>query len=356
VIQFGADLLNLVGSSASIPFDLEKLEKTTDDVYIVVDHKVDINDFASLKCKILPEEEWKKISKYFHLVQNEHLSSDCLKIPIVINNTFFTTIFNLIPFVYKMYKASPSAYFILNRPDGNSHVDEVAAAHGGMFEYVQEFFTYLGINFVWVDWDAHKTAFKSKGVLDLGVNGHLLDVTLADVLETAELMKEHIGLKDVKPFRKVYLSRRHLSVERGAPHVLKGGGTNRFDSDIRMYNEEVLEEYFRSKGYEVISSEMYFKTFKDQIAFFHEVEVLAGVSGSGFTNLIFMQDNQTAVDITAELVFSNGELGALQVIDSQHWLYNSYMKHHLHISIPSRRDPRRVIEKIESISNRINLF
>jgi hypothetical protein len=117
---------------------------------------------------------------------------------------------------------------------------------------------------------------------------------------------------------------------------------------IRMPNEDLLEEYFASIGYEVIYSEE-LKKDKSLIEYFSSVKVLAGVSGGGLSNSIFMQPGSILLEITTPI-------GSLK--DDGHWSFSihNYYKEiafcngMTHISLGSNGDPQNVIDIIDANS------
>jgi len=50
-----------------------------------------------------------------------------------------------------------------------------------------------------------------------------------------------------------------------------------------------------------------FNSLKEQISYFNEVSVFVGFTGSGMTSAIFMQNNQTVVEVVCPLSFGNSE-------------------------------------------------
>lgn len=137
--------------------------------------------------------------------------------------------------------------------------------------------------------------------------------SLEDLYESAV---EFAGCTDAqRPHRKVFITRKHDSVKdsRGS----------------RSANETVAEEFFKSQGFEIVYGEM-FKSLKEQIAFFNSVSVFAGLTGSGLTSSLFMQNGQTVVELVCPLKFTEDE--------SRYEMHNFYktismLKDHSLISI-----------------------
>jgi hypothetical protein len=64
----------------------------------------------------------------------------------------------------------------------------------------------------------------------------------------------------------------------------------------RIDNDKLIQDFFVSVGFEVIYPEN-FKTFTDQINYFSECSVIAGISGSGLANNIFMKPGGSVIEL-----------------------------------------------------------
>jgi len=91
-----------------------------------------------------------------------------------------------------------------------------------------------------------------------------------------KLLHENLAIESNNLFRKVYISRRHVYNQ-------------------RVENQDIVEQIFAENGYEIIYPETI--SFKDQLKIFSEAEFLAGVYGSGFTNIIFTNKNTKIICI-----------------------------------------------------------
>ena len=90
-----------------------------------------------------------------------------------------------------------------------------------------------------------------------------------------KLLHENLSIKS-NIFRKVYISRRNVF-------------------NPRLENQDNVEQIFSENGYEIIYPES--MSFKDQLKIFSEVEIFAGVYGSGITNVIFTNKNAKIICI-----------------------------------------------------------
>lgn len=103
--------------------------------------------------------------------------------------------------------------------------------------------------------------------------------------------------KEVKPFRKVFLSRRHMGHRPAPPE----SPWLTVPNDNRIDDHAAIERYFLSLGYEIVIPDN-FTSLEEQVNFFYETEILVSTTSSGITNAVFMQDGQTVVELQTPLV------------------------------------------------------
>ena len=137
------------------------------------------------------------------------------------------------------------------------------------------------------------------------------------------------AVKNVYYYLKKYL---RLGLQEPTKKVFISRNTARKNSGDRI-DEENIEQLFLDLGFEIVNPDN-FKNIKEQIRFFDQVKILAGVSGSGLTNALFMQPNSTVIEIVTPLSLKRDGLGET---DELHHFYKiiAYEKGHLLINIPN---------------------
>ena len=115
-----------------------------------------------------------------------------------------------------------------------------------------------------------------------------------------DFFKPLINDQNIKPFRKVFVSRSMAIGRVFDPEKTSGLS---YYNDQRIQDTLRLDEYFKSLGFEVVFAED-FDSFEDQINYFNEVDVLVGITGSGLTNAVWMQPGTTMVEIVTPLLVS----------------------------------------------------
>jgi len=164
-------------------------------------------------------------------------------------------------------------------------------------------------------------------------------VTPENIQELKDHFAKYIKNKDVKPFRKVYLSRRHLA-PRDYKWIKDGLSCK---TDHRLFDSEVLEKFLEDNGFEVIIPEEKFTNFVDQINYMYEVDTLVSLSSSGIANALFMQKNTSVIEFITTypmgLITGNWseDENSVEGSESVHHLYQtlSYVNHNCYFALPN---------------------
>lgn len=135
---------------------------------------------------------------------------------------------------------------------------------------------------------------------------------------------------NVKPYRNVYLSRKKVP--------LKIDDGNILIYDKRCNDEKLIEDFFISKGYEIVYPED-FNNYHDQIKFFYEVKTLVSITGAGLANEIYMKNGQKIIELVTPL-------HAGQNYSTQHNYYKelAFLKKHVFIGFHNDKDTNEIIE------------
>lgn len=127
-------------------------------------------------------------------------------------------------------------------------------------------------------------------------------------------------------------------------------GVNKIDKEIK------LENFFKEKGFEILSREFFDKnTLIDDIKYFRDVKILAGLSGAGLTNAIFMQPGNMVIEIAIPQITHVAEEEDLypnKRVIARHLFHpaSSFIKDHTHIQIAvNDNNPDNVINKINKL-------
>jgi|DEB19_MinimDraft_3_1074340.scaffolds.fasta_scaffold00039_35 hypothetical protein len=143
------------------------------------------------------------------------------------------------------------------------------------------------------------------------------------------------------PNKVAYLARSKVP-PKAENSIFNGKDQNSFriKNDLRIEDEEVLIEYFKQKGFDIVYPED-FASFEEQIIYFDSVKAMICPSGSGMANMMFLQPSQIVVELQTPVL-----IGGTQQV---HPFYEGFAwakKHNL-ITIPHERKSEHIIEYFE---------
>jgi hypothetical protein len=93
------------------------------------------------------------------------------------------------------------------------------------------------------------------------------------------MARKSVRNPEIVPFRKVFVARKN-------------------NLDQRIDNDEEIKDFFKNYEFEIVYPED-FDTFWDQIRYFNECKIIAGISGSGLLNCIFMKPGGTVIELVS---------------------------------------------------------
>jgi hypothetical protein len=148
--------------------------------------------------------------------------------------------------------------------------------------------------------------------------------------------------------KKVYISRKNIETqtfeyENKDKELLK-------DIKERLFDEHVLEQYFRRNNFEIVYPET-FNSFIDQINYFNKVKTLVSLSGASSLNGIFMQPGANILEISTDLITPHGDSNYGNFVKSHHHFFHN-IAHERDIFFYSIKNDTKqskdIINKIES--------
>jgi hypothetical protein len=101
--------------------------------------------------------------------------------------------------------------------------------------------------------------------------------SLIGVKMLSSRIKKYLQRSNVEPFRKIFVARKDYLAQ-------------------RIDDQKEVQEFFIDQGFEIVYPES-FETFIDQINYFSECKVIAGISGSALSNCIFMKPGGTVIEL-----------------------------------------------------------
>lgn len=153
----------------------------------------------------------------------------------------------------------------------------------------------------------------------------MIEEKFSDILYTNE-----------KPYKKVYISRRKNKEDYRE--------INKCSVEYRIDDEYQIEDKFKKLGFDIVYTNEFNNIF-DQIAYFRSVRVLAGLTGAGLTNAIFMQNGMDILEIETGFDFPD-ERKELHM----HYKIINFYKGHRQIIVPNKtKTAEEVVSNLEGV-------
>lgn len=148
--------------------------------------------------------------------------------------------------------------------------------------------------------------------------------------------------KKSKPTKKVYVSRKKITRNKSQQYLFGDvdPSTLLFTDDNRLDDPEAMEKFFSQLGFEIIYPED-FGSYEEQIKYFTDVRMLAGVTTAGLLNAVYMPRGGTVIELSTPLL-GNGR-------ESIHNFYKeiSFAKQHKYLSLTNFRNSKIIIDFIK---------
>jgi capsular polysaccharide biosynthesis protein len=264
---------------------------------------------------------------------------------LALDPSFYHFITESVHFVAEMYEKNPNTLFIINC--GN-----LLHPNSPNVRFAKNFIDLLdkkNVNYLVVNLYHQKLIVK-----DIKIHKHM-SYNKNFCNKIYDFLNEFIDNKDRKPYKKVYVSRKSTPFKNDIVyHLNKSDGVDEmyFNHDKRIDDENKLEEYFKSIGFEIVDP-INFDTLKEQINYFYDVKILVSMTGSGLTNSIFMQKEQTVVELVTSMVTRQMHDGKKNIVEESihNFFVNlSFDKEHYHYAISNvYRNCDILIDKLENI-------
>jgi hypothetical protein len=269
-------------------------------------------------------------------IKREHtfMSKD-IKLVLPMYSALFHLMFDTLGVILNEYKKNKDLVFILDwHRDSDDRV-------GPLAEFVIGVLDSKGIKYHFVDLKNSRMLINRFYFVNNITYGFDKFKAVSDWADQSGLIDNAV------PYKKIYLSRSLAAKSQDfnrwkRPDLIPGSP---FADDNRIDNEDLIEEYFKSHGYEIVYAEN-MGSYEDRIKYFSSVEVLVSPTGAGLCHSIFMSPRSRIVELAIPM-------GATE--DDGHWsftLHELYKKICLargvpHITIASMRSANDIIASIE---------
>lgn len=313
------------------------------------------------------------------LIEDPILMSSKRKYVFMLREALGHFLLNNLALIFNIFEQDKDAVFVIFTGEDSEPENEWVGSHRyKLIEYMYELFARHGITYYLIKSNLYSYNYNEynneSGVLEkigVGRSGERVvncliyrakNFTVVDVARSTMQM----SLKDIKRYIdeyicdiyesnpdkhvKLYLSRGTYNVE-PEPFETNDDSTVKYkSSSIRVYEEDVLEEYLESIGFEIYQPHKMEK-IEDQIKKIFSASLVVGSTGTGLVNSIFMEDEKIVIELRTEL---GGE-------HSPHWIVEDYWhfsiaRNHLYIGVnlPDKQ-ARTAVEKLKQLFKSLDL-
>jgi capsular polysaccharide biosynthesis protein len=277
--------------------------------------------------------ELKNNTQYQHISNNK-------KLILKLEESFFHCLVDAIPIITQTHKLYPNTEFIIYIPKTG-----LITRPEQIIDFIKKVFTKQQINHTFIEYGDPHEALPILKINHFYYKEWHSDPTFYTVKEISNFLRAELTNPNVKPHRKIYLSR---SKVRNKPFPKDADLTNiEFKNDTqRVDNELKLENYFKAHGLEIIYPED-FETFQEQLDTMNETKLLVSLTSAGLVNAIMMQPGQTQIELQVELV-TTGPEGKLQQNLHMHYQEIAFAKKLISIALPNKRNANEIINYFEN--------
>ena len=163
-----------------------------------------------------------------------------------------------------------------------------------------------------------------------------------------EFLKKHLKFPTSEPTKKIFISRGITMPKEASIHTKNFT----YPNDNRIDSHGNLEKIFEDLGFEIVHAE-HIMNFQSQLDLFMNAKTIAGLTGSGLTNAIFMKPGGTVIEIATPLITQSPLIHAeylqsnkidpkefevdVNMVQEIHTFYQNmaFFKNHTYLSIPN---------------------
>lgn len=293
------------------------------------------------------ENEINQTPKFFH-TDISALNSFSHKYIIYYKDEFFHFVINNLVVMLYIYNKDPRAEFIVlvgeGSSDGYQWKEDERKKNLEFLESLMKLYN-IPVYILNSELAEHKYSIYSCKNVSL-VNDFLTTVNLS-LAEICHVINKYILDKYADPLvpgRKIYISRESNDPAGNAFVEAEVEESGYITNATRVHEEPKLEEYLKSEGFEIVKPSQ-LDSMEKQIKLFSSAEVLVGATGTGLTNVLFMRDGQSVIELRVEIKWSTGDHGV-----NNHYLDFSYGKGHTYTFVDvSDKQVETAITKLNKI-------
>lgn len=205
---------------------------------------------------------------------------------------------------------------------------------GAPSSYVDEILNFLKIPHVFIS-NLEYQVISFKNLYDFE------EKTINQPLSAQSCSPKILEIVRKEILKKCFIKKSYNSIYVSRKKVINDDYTN---NKRKINNEEILEEYFKSIGYEIIYLEN--MSFKDQISLFYNAKKIVGMTGTNIGNSLFCQSGTLVVEI----------VNAIDYYNYDRWEFHKEIGNlnYKRIILKQTQDAYNVIEQLKELKDTID--
>ena len=314
--------------------------------------------YESLVDRLKEKDKEEKLSRSYQLVEDPFLTSDEIKYVFRLDQPYGHFITDTICRIFRLHKSNPSAALVIIVDLVNPY-DYQQSETDKQLKFLEMLLQKNSVRYTLImNRDRHNPQGGSTEVYRFNnavfFSGEEYSVNIS-LLNVTKLLEEYVlgSILDSRGgSRKLYLSRGAL--KQPANPFRKDTaelepGEFRYEDNVRIYDEKLVEDYLSSKGFEIFKSEE-FESLEDQIRYINTASLVVAVSGSALVNVLFMESNKTVIELKVEDMYKPYDGADFSYSTFMEYVNHSYAKGHTHIGVDLyNKQGSTAVEKLENL-------
>lgn len=248
--------------------------------------------------------------------------SEDKKLFVSLPNNMYHLLYDALAIILEMREVDPSVKFIFDMSQIKNRLDSSLASY---FKFFFKALVDAGIRYETFDASMYVTITANNFYI---IRGYSPTYVHNIASKLYDFLFKYVKDKDLKPHRKVFITRSHN--DSGYKFEYGPGVELGYHNNNRIDDRGTLEDYFKSKGFEIICPEDDFPLFEDQIEYFYSVKTLVSYSGSGLMNSCFMQEGQILCELVTPFILNKNKHSLYDEEDAGHIPTNAVWVEELH--------------------------
>jgi capsular polysaccharide biosynthesis protein len=192
--------------------------------------------------------------------------------------------------------------------------------------------------------------YRARNVTVVDTSASTMLLTVKDIKTLIDQYINQHSINSTGAGKKIYITRGSSESETDPFITNEDSSIGYKDSKVRIYDENLLEQYLKDQGFETVNFET-LPSIRDQIQLMRSTDVILGATGTGLVNELFMKDGKILIELRVE----HGNADTTHRIVPEYYDL-SVSKQHLYLAldVPDKQATT-AIKKLKNLLDNLNL-